>query len=487
MQQGKIDISKLSPAQFARIISRGNWQPAPHLILLDNYLQKLIERKFRGLIVNMPPRHGKSELISLYFPVWHLVRFPDKRIILTTYSNQFASIWGRQVKEIIQTNSQLLGIKINREAHSAMSFEINKKRGGMHSTGAGSSITGRGADLLIIDDPVKNNIEAKSPLHRDTLWDWFNSTALTRLEPMGIVVMLMTRWHPDDLCGRLLEKFRIITPENINFVNNSNAWMHISLPAIARDNDPLGRKLGEALWPARFDLEELLNIKSQLPAQWFQAMYQQDPVQQEDSLFKSKDFRYFTQNDDFYILGGDTNYEKTIYKDDCIVQISVDLAVKIKESSDYTVAIVFAITPDGRILILDIFRDKITGIEQIRALVSLYEKWNACTMGIESVQFQTAIIYQLQDMGYNIKELKPIRDKSVRAQGISIRLSNGRVYFRAKAKWLNEFEKELLQFPGGKHDDQVDAFAYIDKMIITNKGMLPAGKSHRKDITNGFV
>jgi len=304
---------------------------------------------------------------------------------------------------------------------------------------------------------------------------------------MGIVVMLMTRWHPDDLCGRLLEKFRIITPENINFANNSNAWMHISLPAIARDNDPLGRKLGEALWPERFDLEELLNIKSQLPAQWFQAMYQQDPVQQEDSLFKSKDFRYFTQNNDFYILGGDTNYEKTIYKDDCIVQISVDLAVKIKESSDYTVAIVFAITPDGRILILDIFRDKITGIEQIRALVSLYEKWNACTMGIESVQFQTAIIYQLQDMGYNIKELKPIRDKSVRAQGISIRLSNGRVYFRAKAKWLNEFEKELLQFPGGKHDDQVDAFAYIDKMIITNKGMLPAGKSHRKDITNGFV
>ena len=481
------DISSYSPAQFAQIISNGQWKPAPHLLMLDEYLQRLIDREFRGLIVNMPPRHGKSEFISQYFPAWHLVRFPEKRIILTAYSNQFASIWGRKVKEIILANKELFGIKLNPLAHSSSSFEIAGSGGGMHSAGAGSSITGRGADLLIVDDPVKNNMDVKSAIKRDILWDWFNSTALTRLEPFGIAVLLMTRWHPDDLCGRILEKYNVLTFDKLSDRKDRKIWLHLSMPAIAKAKDILGRSPGDALWPARFDINELENIKNQLGSHWFEAMYQQNPLRQNDALFKSKDFRYFTQQGDFYLLGGNTKRENSIYKNDCSIFISVDLAVKAKESSDYTVAIVFAVTPDNRILLLDIFRDKVTGREQIRALTNLYKKWQPLSMGIESVQFQTAIIYQLLDMGYNIKKLTPTNDKYIRAQGISLRLANGLVYFRAKAHWLNDFEKELLEFPSGRHDDQVDAFAYIDKMIVPKNAGLPTGKTLRKTITRGFV
>ncbi len=481
------DISNLSPAEFARIISDGYWQPAKHLSLLDEQLQRLIAREYRGLIVNMPPRHGKSEFISMYFPAWHLLRYPDKRIILSTYSNQFAALWGRRVKELIESNKERLGVGFKHDARSAASFEIEGSRGGMHSAGAGSSITGRGADLLIIDDPVKNSMDAKSVVKRDSLWDWFNSTALTRLEPLGVAVILMTRWHRDDLCGRMLEKYNVISLNDIiSLKEKRKVWVHLSIPAIALSNDILGRKSGEALWQDRYNIEELMDIKNNLEASWFESMYQQNPLAREDSPFKRKDFRYFTEEGDFYLLGGDTRYEKTIYKQDCVIRITVDLAVKAKESSDYTVALVFAITPASQILILEVMRMKITGMEQIRMFEELQAKWSPDRIGVEAVQFQTALIYQLLDMGFNIEPLKPIVDKLIRAQGISLRLGNGRVYFRAKADWLHNFEKELLEFPEGKHDDQADAFAYIDKMIHRKSIGLPVGKRKRKQIAYRF-
>jgi predicted phage terminase large subunit-like protein len=487
LAKGISNISKISPAEFAEIISGGFWKKAKHLEFLDEQLQRLINREFRGLIVNMPPRHGKSEFISMYFPAWHLWRYPDKRIILTTYSNQFAAIWGRRVKELIEGNREQLGMELKQDARSAASFEIAGFRGGMHSAGAGSSITGRGADLLIVDDPVKNSMDAQSSVKRDSMWDWFNSTAMTRLEPLGVAVLLMTRWHKDDLCGRMLEKYNVVELQDFAFSGQKRkVWIHLSIPAIALQGDILGRQPGEALWPERYDLEELLNKKKNLGASWFEAMFQQNPLTSEDSPFKRKDFRYFTEEGDYYILGGDTHRENAVFKNDCVVRASVDLAVKAKESSDYTAAIVFAITPAHQILILEVLRLKITGLEQIRMFEHIQAKWSPQFIGVESVQFQTALIYQLMDMGFSIKPLKPFADKRMRAQGISLRLANGRVYFRTKAAWLNDFEKELLEFPHSKHDDQADAFAYIDNLIGKNVEIIPVGRKKIKGITRGF-
>jgi predicted phage terminase large subunit-like protein len=481
------DISELTPARFAQIISDGYWQPAEHLLLIDNYLQSLINREFRGLIVNMPPRHGKSEFISTYFPAWHLIRFPDKRIILTTYSNQFAALWGRRVKEIIVAKGKLFDIDLKHGASASASFEIEGHRGGMHSAGAGSSITGRGADLIIIDDPVKNNMDAFSGVKRDSLWDWFNSTAMTRLEPFGVIVLLMTRWHPDDLTGRILQNYRVVTVGRFPIeYKDSKIWLHLSLPAIANDNDPLGRLPGEALWAERYDLDELVNIKNNIGAHWFEAMYQQNPLPAENCIFNREDFRYFHENDDYFIINGKANQEKYIFKSDCIINITVDLAISDKDSADYTVAIVFAVTPENLILILEVLRLKISGIDLIYFFEQLKTKWQPQAIGIESVQFQTALIEQLLDLGFNVKKLRPNANKRTRALGISIMLGNHRVYFKAKAKWLHDFEKELMEFPNGRHDDQADAFAYIDRMLQFNANLMPVGSRKRTHITRGF-
>jgi len=365
---------------------------------------------------------------------------------------------------------------------------LDGHRGGMHSTGAGSSVTGRGADLLIIDDPIKNSDEAKSLVRRNNLWDWFNTTAMTRLEPNAAVVLLMTRWHRDDLCGRLLDSENYIPySEFQSGTSSGKRWVHLPLPAIAGDNDILGRNPGEALWNERYLIEQLEDNKMQMGSYWFEAMYQQEPVREEDAMFKKEDFRYFSEQGDFYILSNDNSTRQSIYKPDCIIMASADLAVSTKETADYTAIIVFAVTPDFQILILDVYRHRVNGRAVINLFESVRQRWEPRIWGVESVHFQNVVIDQLSDRGLNVKRLSPNgKDKRTRAQGIALRLENHSVFFRAGAEWLPEFEKELLHFPGGTHDDQCDAFAYIDFLIHKRSTALPTGISNRKNITMGY-
>ncbi len=466
----------VSPGFFAYTVSEGKWKYKPHIAAIDAALVDTANGKHHRLMVNMPPRHGKSELISKYFPAWFLGTFPDKKIILTSYEASFAESWGRQVRDILnQYGRQYFGISVDPAARSAGSFRIQGHSGGMDCVGAGGPITGKGADIFIIDDPVKNDAEANSPVIRDKVWEWFKSTAFTRLEPDGAIVIIMTRWHEDDLCGRILKE-------------KNDDWYIINLPALAEPNDPIGRKKGMALWKDRFPVEKLNEIKTILGSYWFSALYQQRPSPTGGGIFKRKHFKYFSFDGE-YLLLTDRIEKKRISFQKCSIFGTMDLATSMKETSDYTVVIVFALTPDKDVLIMDIIRERFDGADHLNLIKDVQTRWNTLMIGIESVQYQVALVKSALREGLPVKELRPTKDKVSRALPMAARLEAGCVYFRSDAQWLYEFENELLKFPHDKHDDQVDAFAYIAELVQPISGNSPAGAINsrlRKRLAKGF-
>lgn len=203
------DLPK-SPKDFAIKYSRGNWNSAPHLDILNEALLDLESRKINKLIVNMPPRHGKSEFISKYFSAWYLLRFPTHQIMQIAYSDSLARSFSRGVQEILLEAIEGSDFFIDPKMRSSGNFRLLPSGGGVFAAGAGGSLTGKGANLMIIDDPIKNSTEASSDNARKRLWEWFLSTAYTRLEPNGILIIVMTRWHSDDLVGKIDKKFEVI-------------------------------------------------------------------------------------------------------------------------------------------------------------------------------------------------------------------------------------------------------------------------------------
>lgn len=209
----------------------------------------------------MPPRHGKSEMASRYTPAWYLGRYPNRRVILASYEADYAASWGRKARDLLEEHgSSLFGVCVRQDSHAANRWDLADHNGGMTTAGVGGAITGRGADLLIIDDPVKSVEEAESETYRARTWDWWRGVALTRLEPGGSVILVMTRWHEDDLAGRILQE-------------DSANWRVLSLPAIASDDldDPLDREPGEPLWPERYDADALARRRQEMGSRLFEA------------------------------------------------------------------------------------------------------------------------------------------------------------------------------------------------------------------------
>ena len=329
-------VLKTSPGLLATVVSKGKWAAASHLRFVDNILQASCRTGLPDrIIINMPPRHGKSELISKYFPFWHMLNYPDKRILLCSYSASFAQSWGRKVRDLINIHGGAFDIEINKSSKAAGDFSIAGYSGGMSCAGAGGPITGKGADLLIIDDPVKNDAEAHSPVYRGKMWEWFRATAMTRLEPGGVVVIIMTRWHEDDLCGRIFLSEEVTAKiEELE----KGKWLSIVIPALAEENDILGRKQGEALWRDRFSEKKLEDIRRSIGEYWFSSLYMQKPSPAGGGIFKKADFRYFTENDTHYLLK-DGHFSQ-IKKKSCRVYAVMDLAAGASEISDFTVILV---------------------------------------------------------------------------------------------------------------------------------------------------
>lgn len=275
----EIEKARLSPVDFAEVASRGWYKRAPHLELLNQKLLDCAARKIKRLMVFMPPRHSKSATISWFTPPWWLGHFPEDNVIVASYGQELADEWGRLARDTLEEyGKQVFDITVSDDTSARKRWVVEGHRGGFRAAGIGSGITGRGANLLIIDDAVKDQTEAFSATIHQRNIEWWGSTASTRLEPDAVVILMMTRWHPNDLAGFLL--------------GEEEHWEVLSLPAVASEDDELGRAPGEALWPARYNLEALDAIRKRneriLGGYYWQAMYQQNPQLPEGLLFFDK-------------------------------------------------------------------------------------------------------------------------------------------------------------------------------------------------------
>ena len=409
-------------------------------------------------MVFMPPQHGKSSLISMYFPVWYLLQHPDKHILLASYEASMAEYWAGKARDIVREHGNTVGVQINPRAQSASWWQLAGHEGYMAASGVGGPITGKGAHIAIIDDPVKNAAEAASSVYQERAWGWFRSTLYSRLAPDGAIILGMTRWDEDELAGWLLR----------DMASGGEQWDVLSLPAIAEEGDALGRVLGEALWPERYNLETLEQIRDTIGPYYWQALYQQRPTPPEGGLIKREWFRYFSEHDDVYELPGGPVKTST-----CRRYVTVDLAFSERKGADYTVLCSWVLTPKDDLLLVDVIRvrleDELMAVSEgkglddvglMRLLWQVWEEFKPAWIGVEKTAIKSSLLTYARRRGLPIRDLVADKDKVTRAQSAIAKMSAGGVYFRQGAAWLKTFENELLSFPHGAHDDQVDCMSY---------------------------
>jgi predicted phage terminase large subunit-like protein len=427
-----------------------NYECPPHLELLASKLEAVARGEIKRLMVFMPPRHGKSNQCSEMFPAWYLGHHPRHQVMFTTYGQDLADGFGRKVRNAVSDPRHVRSFPesvIANDSKSAQRF--NTQAGGVYYA-AGGAVTGRGADLLLIDDPIKNREEAESRLQRDKLWDWYASTAYTRLMPGGAVVLVQTRWHEDDLAGRLLA--------------GGEEWDVVNLPAVSEHGDRLGREIGRPLWPERYDLEALERIRSTIGEREFNALYQQRPSALEGSLFRRD-----------WIVRGKSPRSGTR------IAMGVDLALSTKTSADYTAIVVMARDEFGKLYVLDAVRERVDFPGALRLIRLMADKWNPKAIAIEQVAFQAVVVQELlRQTTLPIKGVTPDRDKVTRAMPLALRYEQGLVFHEELPSW---FEDELLSFPQGKHDDAVDAavYAYQSVMSMSRFGDTSGDNSYSYD------
>ena len=403
--------------------------------------------------------------------------------MLTSYEADFAASWGRKARLVLEQHGEpLFGVRIAARSAAASAWDIEGHSGGMVTAGVGGPLTGKGAHLLIIDDPVKNHEQAHSELLREKAWDWWRSTARTRLQRPGAVVLVMTRWHEDDLAGRLLR-------------DGSDDWTLLELPALADPDDALERAPGQALCPGLgFDEAWLHDTRAELGSYWFSALYQQHPRPPEGMLFKRRDFRYWRDqpDDELYLLERDDGSPHPVGKDWCTHFQTVDVAASEKHSADYTVITSWAVTPDHDLLLLDRERQRFEALD-VGGLIERNYRRQARTpsfIGIEEFGYGLTVVQELGRKGLPIRRLRPDRDKVSRALVAVARYEEHRVHHPRGAAWLDEWEAELLAFPNAAHDDQVDTAAYaarqLDSIPIPHRRQRPtrqitfAGLKHKQ-------
>jgi predicted phage terminase large subunit-like protein len=428
-------LAYLMPAGLAIYASRGTWKPARHLMMLNEAFLAVAAGEITRLIVTMPPRHGKSEFLSKYAPAWFLGRFPNERIILASYESDFAASWGRKTRDVLEE----YGKEIFHEVVSGRSFasdrwDLASRSGGMNTAGVGGATTGKGAQLFLIDDPVKGPEQAMSKTYRDRTWDWYQAVAYTRLEPNGKIILTLTRWNEDDLAGRILKQ----AAEE----GSQEKWAVINLPALAEENDMLGREVGAPLWPERFSKATLLRTKATLSPYWWAALYQQRPSPQEGGIFKRNWMRM---------------YRGPAPKCTKYVQ-SWDMAFKDLKSSAYVCGQVWG-QKGADFYLIDQVRKKLdfpASVKEVRLVTS--EHPEASEKLIEEAANGYAVIQTLKNEIPGIIPIIPGKDggKESRASACSYLFEAGNVHIPEDRSWSEDYIEELVTFPNGVYKDQVD-------------------------------
>lgn len=448
-----------------------NW----HHRVICQKVDELLEGKFKNLMISCPARNGKSEIVSRRLPAYVLGKNPDARIIACSYSSDLASSLNRDVQKIIETEEYAAVFPETRLNSSNMRkvaqgsflrnsdvFEIVGHEGVYRSAGVGGGITGLGfneAGIGIIDDPIKNREEAESETIRNKIWDWYESTFYTRREGNAPMLLTCTRWHEDDLAGRLLRKAKE-DPK-------ADQWEVITLPALSEDTRAeydVRKAVNLPLWPEKYSLETLEKIKATVSAYTWLSMFQQRPAAAQGLIFRRENFLYFDDEGPVFKLYKDGDI-KQVYRRDCVIFQTCDPAGTTKTKSDFFVLATWAFTKEGDLLLIDVFKTRIEGPDHVKFIKNQYNLYKPLCIGFESVGIGKTTYQKLERLGFNVVDLQPDKDKYTRAMSAAVRVGERRVYFKRFAHWLNDFEEELLHFPTVKHDDQTDNLSYADYMI----------------------
>lgn len=486
-------VARSSPAGLGLAIDPTHVLPR-HIDLIDQCLVDVAAGLTSRLIISAPVRHGKSVETSQYLPAWFLGVHPDKRVALMSYGDRFAAEWGWKARKLLEEyGPAIFGVTVDPSSRARDNWNlVAPHKGGMITAGSQGGITGRGFHLIVYDDPIKNAEEARSVVIREKIWDTFVSTINTRLEPGGAIVILMARWHQDDLVGRILAD-----PSRWD----NDPWTVIDIPALARDDDPLGRQPGEALWPERFPKEKLEGIRK-INRYWFSALYQQSPTPDEGILFKRSDFRSYgithgTIGDRYYVLRddhGERHYDTGL----CPKFQTSDIAASDKKTADYTVVSTWARTPDADLILLDVERQHFETMQVAQFLKRKMNEWERAPQYIETFGAGRTPFLQLSREGYPVRELQPEEgtrvDKTARAMPAVFAYERHKVFHPdQRSEWLEDFEQELVNFgPGAAHDDMVDTVAYAARVLpgFGGGGWVPPARSDeepRRPVTAGIL
>lgn len=417
---------------------------------LEEFMRQVERGESPRLMIQVPPRHGKSRLTSQEFSSWALGHHPEWEIIAASYAVSLPVDFSRLIRERLRDVAYQVvftGTELSSDSQSVESWRTSKG-GGFLAAGVGGPITGKGAHIFIIDDPVKNAEEAESQAMRNNVWNWYTSTAYTRLAPGGGVLVIQTRWHSDDLSGRIEHQMRNEGGEH---------WEIVRYPAEAVEDERF-RKKGEALHPERYDESALARIKKAVGPRVWNALYQQNPVPDEGAYFTKSMLRFY-----------DTAPELLeVYN-------TWDLAIGQKQQNDWTVGLQWGVDKDDNIYVLNLVRARMDALQIVEAILDMWVAHpNTQACGIEEGQIKLTMGPMLEKrvaerrlFNFHQIPLKPGRqDKVARARTIQGRMQQGRVFFPKveNAPWMERLIDEMLAFPFGKNDDQVDTLGYCGLM-----------------------
>jgi len=451
---------------LAMATSRDDAEPyvhARHLHVLSNELVDLHRRQgAHNLMVFMPPRHGKSEMCSHWFPVWNLALEPSDKVILCSYEAEVAARWGRACRRTINEHHSYIGAKLLGDSTAANRWETTHK-GGMVTAGVGGPITGKGGNVLILDDPIKNAEEANSQVMRDNLWDWWQTTFLTRGQKgrgdtSQIIVFIMTRWHEDDLAGRILNS------------SDASDWRVIDFPALALDSDPMDRSPGDALWPERYDEVELESKKQKMGSRNFQSLYQQKPTPPEGSAIHRLWWKWYDKLPE-------------LDKFEQIIQ-SWDTAFDDAETSDYVVGQVWG-RKGGDFYLIDTVRERLNMPDTMRAIKQMTEQYpQARYKLIERSASGFAIIQTLQREMRGIlptgtKSRSKVTRLTAGVNNVAAVIERGQVFLPRGRASSSVLVDECAQFPHGTHDDMVDTMVMAIEYLMPKAWVWDADQKRR--------
>ena len=448
------DLACYSIAQFPL------FERAPHHERIISKLEAVERGEIKRLMILLPPRHGKSLITSSMFPAWFLGRHPEQHLIFATYGQELSDEFGRRVRNFVASpvhGAIFPSCRLSEYSTAAQRFNTTAG-GGYIAVGRGGPITGRGADLLLIDDPLKDREEANSETVRKSLHEWYTFVAYTRLTRGGAIIVIQTRWHEDDLAGRLLRE------------HANDGWHVLSLPAIA-ERDEGFRNEGDALWPGIFPLEELNRIREAVGGAAWASLYQQRPAAAEGAIFKRTWWRSYLQPPKFsqILQSWDTAFKKGA--DNCF---SACTTWGLAESGYY---------------LLSVWRGRVEFPELRRVLIAQAEEWKPNAILIEDRASGQSLLQELKSATtLPVLAVKADSDKLSRAQAVTAIVEAGKVYLPEEAPWLTDYIDELASFPTGLYDDQVDSTAqalnYFRERLDRPTPFLMPGSRRSAELSN---